>query len=502
MTSSADVPLYHNIECGAGTSNSIILPEAEAQLAKCLLHDAEHDLHILDLQIAQLCEQREQDAARLNRLRIAVAPHKHLPAEILSHIFRLSAGEDEIDIPLRTSPYPPQWVLRQVSSRWRHIVLNDRHLWNNISINLETEDEGWESEYLQRISLDISGFLLPIILPTTGPLTMTVRSNGSRDHAKKVLNVLLEPYGSQIVDLYLCLPGHTFNQFFKTLPSKFTALESLDLEFLDSPSSGTVNELRAFPPSLRKLEITGDISAIWSFGSHEIDWKRLTDINFSDISNGTLFQIHSILQRCINLRTCSITALGTLVGAPPSVHMNLPYLQSLSITMDTGSVFNFFTLPSLECLQVSNRVTKLPVAEITSMVNRSACVLRTLALYGDHPLGALYDPVILDTMFTAMLSLLEFRASIVPPREILEKIGEGSLLPNLEALECDLDAETASVFIEVVERRVRDVPLGGLREALGTYPKDLFDTNEMKGLLVRARNLRRNGRSVRLLASI
>ncbi|RDB15976.1 hypothetical protein Hypma_003517 [Hypsizygus marmoreus] len=401
MTTSTAAPpqtFYHKIEFEAGTSNSIILSSLETHIAKSLVIDAQYSLAVLDLQIAELCEQRNRNAARLERLCVAVAPHKRLPSEILSHIFLLSADEQPLGIPLQMKA--PQWVLRQVCSRWRHIALDNRHLWNNISIDLVMPTRPWGSEDVHNPKLALSESTLPMLIPATGPLTLMLRGNDPAEQAQSALHVLMEPYAERIMSLHLSFSSHALDQFFEMLPNKFTTLESLNLEFIDPPSFSTTY-VCSFPPSLRRLEVSGHSSIIWCFRSSEINWALVTAIDFSLIKEMTFFQISEILICCANLETCGIALIGGIVSAPPHVHLTLPRLRSLSITLETASIFDSFTLPALEHLDVSSKEKRFPFAEITSMISQSGCALQTFVQRGKYKAGVGYDPVALASLFTA-----------------------------------------------------------------------------------------------------
>ena len=73
----------------------------------------------------------------MEKLHIAVAPHKYLPPEILAEVFLYCLHHDPLDGRLRISDFPPHpllapWVLSHVCSRWRWIALGEKRLWNSI----------------------------------------------------------------------------------------------------------------------------------------------------------------------------------------------------------------------------------------------------------------------------------------------------------------------------------------------------------------------------------
>ncbi|RDB19126.1 hypothetical protein Hypma_014240 [Hypsizygus marmoreus] len=221
------------IEFDAGESNSVTLSDTEARIARQLLADAERHLKMLDIQIAELCRQREHNAARLERLRVAVAPHKRLPVEILSHIFGISSGQRALEIP---PPDPPQshppWTLRHVCSGWRHIVLSDHRIWNRISLNFEIGTRLSETDQVRKIQR--SERILSTILPESGTISMSFRITGSSTRVQKAIQTFVKPYSGRIVELSIGLPGNEFPSFLGMLPNEVGVLEILELDFITS----------------------------------------------------------------------------------------------------------------------------------------------------------------------------------------------------------------------------------------------------------------------------
>ncbi|KAG6870758.1 hypothetical protein C0992_012522 [Termitomyces sp. T32_za158] len=68
----ADPAVLHWIEFVAGTSNDIILSQGEAVLAKAMLQEAER----------QPLAKENETGPHVERLRVALAPHKMVPTEI------------------------------------------------------------------------------------------------------------------------------------------------------------------------------------------------------------------------------------------------------------------------------------------------------------------------------------------------------------------------------------------------------------------------------------
>ncbi|RDB19134.1 hypothetical protein Hypma_014248 [Hypsizygus marmoreus] len=480
--------LHRRIEFEAGTSNHVVLSEPETTVAKFVLSNAERDFQAFDIQFAELARKRDQDAVQLDRLRAAIAPHKRLPTEILSFIFLLSTGNEPINIPLCPESCAP-WMLRQVCSRWRSIILDDRRIWNDILVNLET-DNG--KDYAECEDINRSARVLDIILPKSGPLTFGLRIDGSTERTQKALELLLTPFPSRIVNIYIALYGDRFPMFHAMLRDQFTSLKSLELEFTDSMTVGR-SSISAFPRSLQTFSISGDRTSYYAISYPHINWSNITELNIS-ILHLSFSRLHRILKHCINLRICDVSVhLG--IRSVPSQQINLPRLHSLTILLDHGTIFYPFTLPSLSSLDISHKGL-FPAAEITAMIQRSGCALQELHVDERKRKVAECDPKALGALFVAAPSLREVcLLDIVVPNPILERIREGDLLPRLTVFKCRLNAETLGTFLDVIERRMQENIPGTstceLRYATGMFPQDLGLLSDMQSVFMRATEIER-----------
>ncbi|RDB19098.1 hypothetical protein Hypma_014253 [Hypsizygus marmoreus] len=502
MSSDADARLLHHIEFKAGTSNAVILSESEATATKLFLSNAERNFQLLEIRIVELSRQREQDAAQLKRLRTAVAPHKHLPNELLSHIFLLSAEDKPSAIPLASYPTPP-WTLRHVCSRWRSLVLSDRDLWNSVAVNLVAYRGRRDNE---TVDVENAARLLKLILPQSGPLSISMRIDGDYTRAENAVRSLIRPYSSRAVNLSIGLPGEGFEYFYPLLPNHLGSLESLELDFLTPNDIG--GRIRGFPSSLQTLTISGDdYYSCDLISSPGINWDNITDLDLSALYSISSSALIPILRRCKSLEVCAILVHERNRG-PQNDHITLSYLYSFNVDLHHSSFFDMFTLPSLSELVVTTH-SELPAAEITAMIRRSECVLLDLSHHctstGRQELQC--DPDALAALLAATPSLQTLDAQeTVIPKPILERIGNRELLPDLEELECHLDAETQVTFLDIVERRLmghsNGASNGVLDGALGIYPEELHVTDDTQALVHRASRLSEvYDCSVRLLRS-
>lgn len=139
------------IELEAGTSNSQILSSAETKRAKDVISDLENELRSLDTRPRPGDFRRAKIAARLARFRVAVAPIKRIPPEILYLIFSFMTTTAYTWMPRDQSESP--WPLRAVCYSWRTIALSMPALWKNMTFSVNrtaTYKLGYDYQLLSR----------------------------------------------------------------------------------------------------------------------------------------------------------------------------------------------------------------------------------------------------------------------------------------------------------------------------------------------------------------
>lgn len=110
-----------------------------------LITSFEDEVRKLDPEIArvqnvlhELQSRRSTIIAEIHSCRIAIAPHRKLPNEILAKIF-IHAASEKVSIVVpngHTECFPPYNILL-VCSRWRDVALGERRLWNNVEVNFD-----------------------------------------------------------------------------------------------------------------------------------------------------------------------------------------------------------------------------------------------------------------------------------------------------------------------------------------------------------------------------
>ncbi len=113
------------------------------------LHSEEEQLYIRNVLLAaeSLLQsgtvdgdlQRRETVDVIGRCKIALAPHKRLPPDVLQSIFHF-CGEGLVQFPLRSKRDIPLLCITHVCSAWRQFALGMPALWSNISICLSYRD--------------------------------------------------------------------------------------------------------------------------------------------------------------------------------------------------------------------------------------------------------------------------------------------------------------------------------------------------------------------------
>jgi hypothetical protein len=121
-----------------------LLSEAEQQSVRSLITTCEDEHRGLDLEItrvqdvlSKLLSKYEIATTQIRSYRVAIAPHRALPREILSEIFLHAVPERVfVVVPeghyLTTAPYS----ILLVCSLWRDVAMGTRGLWNNLEVDL------------------------------------------------------------------------------------------------------------------------------------------------------------------------------------------------------------------------------------------------------------------------------------------------------------------------------------------------------------------------------
>ncbi|KAG6909889.1 hypothetical protein DXG01_014703 [Tephrocybe rancida] len=479
--------LINKLELEAGKTNDNILTDNEWKEARELV------LALVDRpSLAALLKEMKaplnalfphgSQAARRQRLRIALAPHKRLPSELIAQIF--SHCNDVIRFPPDFSALP--WVLIRVCVLWRTIALGEPSLWNRVEIR----EGASTADHITFINaLFPSSGSLSISLHTTADANLLIKDL-IRPHLERVdylslrlsvpkesfrtlkslsLHIPWDPYNN----LSLHIDPHTFESAHDlrrlklasgleeysallglTFPwGKLTDLDICELSQLDMGRVFTVlkgcksvekiaipvNSIYSEPhiyncstnglhlPQLNSLKLLGELSA--EFLAIPIPWNQLTELTI--IQQYSREPISPLLQQCIALTSLSLEYTWTYISNPFSEgEVRITTLQTLTLTLGAIKSLQYLRVPALTSLHIRsgghyNHTNEIPQPawEIVGLLSHEdSCSLRTLK-YSHPPVSPpASDPMPEDADgWNAVLEGLHFIESFSAPRVMLSK---------------------------------------------------------------------------------
>ena len=169
--------------------------------------------------MSSLLTKRARCEAHAEKLRIAVAPHKYLPPEILAEVFLHCLHNDPLDGRLEIwecslDPLPAPWVLSHVCSRWRCIALGEKRLWNSIYYEGNSRRHALLLEAFKR----------------GGQSTLQLEAKESREiHYQTFFREVVPPQSHRITLLLLDVTRATFQDFLLLPSGVFDELECIKL---------------------------------------------------------------------------------------------------------------------------------------------------------------------------------------------------------------------------------------------------------------------------------
>ncbi|KAF8210961.1 hypothetical protein K438DRAFT_1808547 [Mycena galopus ATCC 62051] len=412
---------------------------------------------------------------------------ERLPPEILAEIFMFCLPSG------RWASYEPNteeapWVLAQVCSPWRAIVLSTPQLWQTLDIDLsqflpddmEINDDS-SSDLTD--SLSAGGglsqqnliHLVGLFLERSGTCPFTlIFSCGEQEPCE------LHPVLDQVVEM-LTKASHRWGNITYKLPlpvlvhlpsvkGRLQSLRNLEICPRDNTDKGVVIDEFEDAPLLQSVNVS-----IWQFPNAEpavvkLPWAQLTSYTgcFRHLS-----EVYTTLREMPNIVVCNIIYdglpvsdtednYGDLAKIPPlahlrhlSIHHSSEQAQSRYISRLTDRL----TLPRLEHLEVDCDNEVFP--HLTALVVRSACRLRTFSVHSMQFNDAVFAffahvPTVAElTLGTIVLTSADvaWLTRSTPPVPCP--------LPSLRILNMDYAQFPAAEFVQMIESRVDDARRAG-----------------------------------------
>ncbi|KAG6907826.1 hypothetical protein DXG01_007262 [Tephrocybe rancida] len=450
IITSPDLATFRRIEFDAGRSNIIILSTEEIALAKFMIQATDNRITAL---IQELWDHR----LRLERLKKAIAPHKAIPFELLVQIFRHTLSK-EMDTYQRAQS--PAWTFRQVCSSWRNAVLSEISVWNSLVVP-------------EKNGIKKASFWAQQIFHPSYPLSLTIKSSATSQRAH---NSLIKPHHTRFRHLSM----YATSRFLSMPHGSFPLLEDLHLTFDMSrlnPNNDFKKASWSGMKSLRSLHISfGPISRARRYAGNffpggvphvlpsavpdflqgpipdflvqlRVPWTQLTSLALTLSLDGLL----SVLKSSPHIEHAHLIVASASVR-PTCSAVSLPRLTSFTIDEeadweDFNSILRYLTMPALIFLDATHQ---LHTDILFAFMARSRCVLRVLRV------ARIFNASLIAADLYALRTLHELHlARPFFPEELILKIAEGLLLPNIESLSIEMTGMDLGV-IESLAQLVRN----------------------------------------------
>ncbi|KAJ7656347.1 hypothetical protein DFH06DRAFT_1199315 [Mycena polygramma] len=421
-----------------------------------------------NLEVAGLDYDHELVSAQILSYRIALAPHKKLPPEVLAIIFANCVGTPII---LPPSPKEPALALASTCRSWRSIILSIPNLWNNIFLDFRGSKPVKLLEFAKHW-LSRSNTLITL-------RNSTSRWTESRLREENVdpISYLVAPYSTRCREIDMRFLDASIDEFFTLPMGSIERLEVLYLETLGftmpfTQTSGEPLDVFRSVPCLRRVLFSTDLCSLdpQILG---LPWGQLTGLHFIATYIPPL-AMHAILRESSSLLECSFSiiqlddALASELDRLPECV--LPALQSLMVefspdTIDYAPFLRPLVLPALTDLELrpleAGLLPQCPWSQraYTALLARSRFALRRLAI-----LHYTLAPADLGAILRGMPSLTDFHLFLWETIEwdtrVLQGLARGTLLPALESL--TFSTYPLAEVLGMLEARVRCGGVGGV----------------------------------------
>ncbi|KAJ7108838.1 hypothetical protein C8R43DRAFT_962785 [Mycena crocata] len=447
------------------------LSVAEASQVTNLLTQAEASLRVAGPDYGTKAGLLGQEilAAQITSYKIALAPHKRLPPEVLAIIFANCVGTPIILPPSRQEP---ALALASTCRSWRNILLNIPNIWTNIFLDFNTSLK--PDKLLEYAKLWLS---------RSGTSLVTLRNSTSRWSERRMIehNVdpiidLVAPYVTRCREIDMRFVEASIDEFFTLPAGSIEHLEVLYLETLgfSMPFAHAGEPLDVFrsAPCLRRVLFSTDLCSI-DPDILGLPWAQLTGLHFIATYIPPL-AMHAILRESSALLECSFSIIQLDDGLASALDRLpvcvLPVLRSLMVefspqTVDYEPFLRPLVLPALSDLELRpldlGFLPQCPWSQraYSGLLARSRFTLRRLAI-----LHYTIAPSELETILRDMPSLTDFHLYLWGRTEwdaaILQGLASGSLLPVLEVLTFSIHPLVG--VLDALDARVQRGGTGGI----------------------------------------
>ena len=316
-----------------------------------------------------------------------------IPTEVLHDIFHLLCDEPIALHDLKNDPHFHDfpWAVGQVCRHWRRVFLSHTRLWTSFSLK-PTSTFALKPGTFRTAHFVEMNRRAALYLERSGqqPLTIdvTMPCSGTQAFPKNVWEMLLS-FLKRWKKANLKLGGEAALVLDGLLRCReyMLSLESLRVSI---PHSLAPMQYNAFQIAPRLTEL--DLVAHFECGRWQFPWSQLTKLKmsckeFGDFYSNNMWGVLSQLENIEQLHV--ITTFHRIMPHSQLPIIRLPGLRLLEISLTFATMFSWFTAPLLEHLHLHGFTTppydwlhnNQPYErEITSLIQRSSCHIRRLAL--------------------------------------------------------------------------------------------------------------------------
>ncbi|KAF9461591.1 hypothetical protein BDZ94DRAFT_1323252 [Collybia nuda] len=445
MDETNEQDLVKKVKAFVGLSNEI-LSDREESVVREFLTQAEDTVSSLNadiLKIRSILQVLEERCAAevewKTRLQVGVSPQKKVPSEVLSLIFKSCVDYRYVKLNIPPPPNSRCLALSQVCSRWREVVLAEPSLWNDLSI--KNPD-------------NVHPDTLVEIFSRAGP-AMSLQLN-KRPIPLAVLDVIHQ-YSYQLQSLELKLNFNRPVEFFDFPFRNLENLKRLTLGIMGNPTPALLS------PVFSSMESASNLQEFKIQSDSGVARLDIGDSLASNFPNQKLLRLEiscgvsvagflHILAQCTRLVYCNATINDedqdvVLAGLrmDPLTMTNLRSLVVFSYDENVNNVLYLLRTPSLRELRMPTSCVTLSL--LLCFIQLSECHLEIL----DVPVSSA-SPSETEQLMRAIPQIISWtRFGCVINDKLLDSVGRGELLSNVEAFECC--ASSCKAVRKLIENR-------------------------------------------------
>ncbi|KAJ7105960.1 hypothetical protein C8R44DRAFT_806318, partial [Mycena epipterygia] len=388
------------------------LPAPEALLRRPMLIRLKQEMAQINEEMKTLELRRADLGPLLELYRVALAPHKLLPINVLREIFIFStpakADLNDIVSSRRDGPRDIRLILCQVCSNWRTVALDMHTLWSAVRVNLDT---GNTTRLLE---------VLAVFLARSGQRSLTMDIAGVTCDPRAM--ALLTQYSHRFRSLFI----HPENPFVGSSAGSVDLVERLELRgmYKALPSMPVFAEARRL--RCMTLRAVGNFMNVELCG---IPWHQLTQLYLYN-TYPSPSQLYSILHECSALATAHLS-ISQPDGPVHPKNIVLPRLRTLQL--DGDDLINYTPFLSyLELPHLNNLILFSDGSSdgTISSVPTFPAIRRLCINEAGHPNQG--DAPMVVPWLRACPSALEVCLPLYGmPDAALDEIANGLLLPNV-----------------------------------------------------------------------